>query len=148
MKELKGEVYYPMLKTTNDQGKYLFELSNLDAETVKFLKAEGVNLKNKGNELGNYTTIKGNYKPKITDSKGNELPDDMGIGYGTEVKIAYKTYKTEYNNVPYINVSLNTIMVLKLVPYDTGTLSVEEEGFTIDVGGADSSSSDTVESPI
>lgn len=130
----RGELFWGNLRKANDMsGKLQFDLCNMDDNTVKLLKENGVSIKNKGDERGDFTTVKGSpqYPPKVMDSKRNLLPEPVQLGNGTKVKIPAKLYEWEFKGKSGWSVSLDSIMVTKLVEFagGAGALDEEEDGY-------------------
>jgi len=130
MKEvLRGEAYWANVRKPNSlSGKLQMDLGNMDKPSLKLVKQAGIKLKNKGDEKGDFITLKGSpqYPPKVTDSQGNVLPEPVAIGNGSTVKVPFNTYDWNFNGQEGTNVGLNTVMVIKMVEYITDQMDTEE----------------------
>jgi hypothetical protein len=133
---LRGEIFWPSLRKPNElSGKLQYDLGNMDAASLKLLKDSGIPTKNKGDDRGDFVTVKGSpeYPPKIMDSKRNQLPEPVTLGNGTTVKVPFKTYEWTFKNKSGVAVGIGEIMVLKMVQYessgDEGDTLEEEDGY-------------------
>ncbi len=136
MKEvLRGEAYWANVRKPNNlSGKLQMDLGNMDKPSMKLVKQAGIKLKNKGDEKGDFITLKGSpeYPPRVIDSQGNVLPEPVTIGNGSKVKVPFNTYDWKFNGQEGTNVGLNTVMVIKMVEYVTDQMD-KEEGYVAPV---------------
>jgi len=126
---LRGEAYWANVRKPNDlSGKLQMDIGNMDKTSLKLLKEAGVPLKNKGDEKGDFITLKGSpeYPPKITDSKCNVLPEPVSIGNGSKVKVPFNTYEWNFKGKKGVSVGLNSIMVLNMIEYKTDQMESED----------------------
>ena len=131
MPVLNGKEYWASVVTPNttfdEDGVYSIHLA-VDEENKKSAVAEGLSIKNKGDERGDFVTIK--RKAKRKDGSANKAPDVMDgmkrplqntlIGNGSTVNVLFKTY--EWNHKPTNrsgkSADLQAVQVVNLIPYE------------------------------
>ena len=151
MTVLRGECYWANIRKPNSMsGKLQMDVGNLDKDSKKVLKDHDIPLKNKGDERGDYVTLKGDvqYPPKVTDSQGNPLPEPVRLGNGSKVKVEFNPYEWEFKGKVGWSAGLRDFMVLDLVEYvsaDKEDLE-PEDGYV--VGGTTTDPDLNDESPI
>ena len=129
MEVLRGEAYWANVRKPNSMsGKLQMDLGNMDKASLALLKKAGVTVRNKGDEKGDFITLKGSpqYPPKITDSKCNLLPEPVAIGNGSKVKVPFNTYEWDFKGKKGVNVGLNSVMVIDMVTFSTDQMDTEE----------------------
>ena len=130
MPVLNGKAYWASVVTPNttfdEDGVYSIDLA-VDEENKKSAVAEGLSIKNKGDERGDFVTIK--RKAKRKDGSANRAPDIMDnmkrplqntlIGNGSTVNVLFKTY--EWNHKPTNrsgkSADLQAVQVVNLITY-------------------------------
>ena len=131
MPVLNGKAYWASVVTPNttfdEDGVYSIDLA-VDEENKKSAVSEGLSIKNKGDERGDFVTIK--RKAKRKDGSVNRAPDIMDnmkrplqntlIGNGSTVNVLFKTY--EWNHKPTNrsgkSADLQAVQVVNLIPYE------------------------------
>jgi hypothetical protein len=131
MPVLNGKAYWASVVTPNttfdEDGVYSIDLA-VDEENKKSAVSEGLSIKNKGDERGDFVTIK--RKAKRKDGSLNRAPDIMDnmkrplqntlIGNGSTVNVLFKTY--EWNHKPTNrsgkSADLQAVQVVNLIPYE------------------------------
>lgn len=131
MPVLNGKAYWASVVTPNttfdEDGVYSIDLA-VDEENKKSAVTEGLSIKNKGDERGDFVTIK--RKAKRKDGSLNRAPDIMDnmkrplqntlIGNGSTVNVLFKTY--EWNHKPTNrsgkSADLQAVQVVNLIPYE------------------------------
>ena len=131
MPVLNGKAYWASVVTPNttfdEDGVYSIDLA-VDEENKKSAVAEGLSIKNKGDDRGDFVTIK--RKAKRKDGSLNRAPDIMDnmkrplqntlIGNGSTVNVLFKTY--EWNHKPTNrsgkSADLQAVQVVNLIPYE------------------------------
>ena len=131
MPVLNGKAYWASVVTPNttfdEDGVYSIDLA-VDEENKKSAVSEGLSIKNKGDERGDFVTIK--RKAKRKDGSLNRAPDIMDnmkrplqntlIGNGSTVNVLFKTY--EWNHKPTNrsgkSAALQAVQVVNLIPYE------------------------------
>jgi hypothetical protein len=140
MSIISGEAYWAHIMTPNTKfnpdGEWTVEICNLDATNKKIAEADGLTLKNKGDERGDFVTLKqyartqeGTFRPmKVTDSQRNPFPTDKRVGNGSKVNASYfpKPYDQFGGGVKGY---LQGVQVLDLVEYNTDDFDVVEGGY-------------------
>lgn len=126
--KVKAKALWSCLDKPNTMsGKYQVTLANLDADSIKALKSEGVEVK-KGTgdkkDWGDYIVAKSKEKYfKVVDATKSPLPEGKKIGNGSEVVAIVNTYPWEFKNKKGIGVGLQALMVKKLVEFAGEDLS-------------------------
>ena len=140
MSIISGEAYWAHVMTPNTKfnpdGEWTVEICNLDTTNKKIAEADGLTLKNKGDERGDFVTLKqyartqeGTFRPmKVTDSQRNPFPTDKRVGNGSKVNASYfpKPYDQFGGGVKGY---LQGVQVLDLVEYNTDDFDVVEGGY-------------------
>ena len=140
MSIISGEAYWAHVMTPNTKfnpdGEWTVEICNLDTTNKKIAEADGLTLKNKGDERGDFVTLKqyartqeGTCRPmKVTDSQRNPFPTDKRVGNGSKVNASYfpKPYDQFGGGVKGY---LQGVQVLDLVEYNTDDFDVVEGGY-------------------
>ena len=131
MPVLNGKAYWASVVTPNTtfdaDGVYSIDLA-VDDKTKKVAEGEGLTIKNKGDDRGNFVTFK--RKAKRKDGNPNKAPEIMDnmkrplqntlIGNGSTVNVLFKTY--EWNHKPTNrsgkSADLQAVQVVNLIPYE------------------------------
>jgi len=114
------------------------------------LKKDGLIVKNKGDDRGDFVTIKRkvkrkdgskNRQPELMDGQKKLIPNTM-VGNGSLVNVLYSTYDWEYRGRKGVGADLRSVQVVDLIPYssdETEAFDVVPEGYssTDAVGGED-----------
>ena len=133
MDVLRGQAYWSNIRKPNEMsGKLQMDIGNMDEASLKLLKDADIPLKNKGDERGDFITLKGSpeYPPRVTDSKKYALAEPVQLGNGTRVKVPFAPYEWDFKGKTGTSVGLNSIMVLELVTFSSGEeMEEEEEGY-------------------
>ena len=136
---LNGKAYWASVVSPNttfdEDGVYSVDIA-VDANNKKVAEAEGLSIKNKGDERGDFVTIK--RKAKRKDGNPNKAPDVMDgmkrplqntlIGNGSDVNVLYKTYEWTHKPTGRSGKSadLQAIQVVNLVAYEGGSSTASE----------------------
>ena len=138
MSVIKGTAYWAHVVAPNTKfvtdGEWSVDVGNLDATNKKIAQSDGLSIKNKGDEKGDFITVKRRVKwkdgalktaPKIMDAQKNVVLDTL-IGNGSEVNVLYTPY--EWSNMGKSGVSgeLEAIQILNLIPYIENQQSAED----------------------
>ena len=131
MPVLNGKAYWASVVTPNttfdEDGVYSIDLA-VDEENKKSAVSEGLSIKNKGDERGDFVTIK--RKAKRKDGSLNRAPDIMDnmkrplqntlIGNGSTVNVLFKTYEWSHKptNRSGKSADLQAVQVVNLIPYE------------------------------
>ena len=140
MSIISGEAYWAHVITPNTKfnpdGEWSVEICNLDATNKKIAEADGLTLKNKGDERGDFVTLKqyartkdGTFKPmSVKDAQRNPFPADKRVGNGSKVNASY--YPKPYDQYGGgVKGYLQGVQVVDLVEYNTDDFDVVEGGY-------------------
>ena len=130
MSVLKGNAYLASIVSPNttfdSDGVWSIDVGNLDKKNTDIAKADGLSVKNKGDDRGDFVTVKRKVRRK--DGNMNKAPEvvDAGkramsgtlIGNGSEVNVLYSTYDWEFKGRSGTSADLRAVQVTNLVPYN------------------------------
>jgi len=130
MSVLKGNAYWASIVSPNttfdSDGVWSIDVGNLDKKNADIAKADGLSVKNKGDDRGDFVTVKRKVRRK--DGNMNKAPEvvDAGkramsgtlIGNGSEVNVLYSTYDWEFKGRSGTSADLRAVQVTNLVPYN------------------------------
>lgn len=129
---IKGKIFYAHLKEPETKGLYPSNAYKLDLSIddahVEALTSKGVQIKNKGDEKGNFVTLKSkNFQPKVLGEQGEVLDPVPLVGNGSEATITVSLYDNTEANVRAGKggsklLGLSTVHLTKLVDYHTPDL--------------------------
>ena len=104
---IQGKAYWAAVKNPNTtfdpDGMWTVDVCNLDEANLNIANNDGLIVKNKGDDRGDFVTIKRKVMRK--DGQRNRQPDlmdgqkktlDCMIGNGSTVNVLYNTYDWEY----------------------------------------------------
>jgi hypothetical protein len=140
MSVISGQAYWAHVIAPNTKfnpdGEWSIEICNLNAKNKKVAEADGLTIKNKGDERGDFVTLKqyarskdGSFRPMtVKDSERNVFPSSKRIGNGSTVNASYfpKPY-TQYGGG--VKGYLNAVQVVDLVEYNVDEFDVVEGGY-------------------
>ena len=128
---IQVKAYWAAVKNPNTtfdpDGMWTVDVCNLDEANLNIANNDGLIVKNKGDDRGDFVTIKRKVMRK--DGQRNKQPDlidgqkkivDCMIGNGSTVNVLYSTYDWEYRGRKGTSADLRTVQVLDLVPYKDG----------------------------
>ncbi len=123
---ISGKIFYLQARTPNElSGKYQADLA-IDTDTAVKLRQLGIDIKNKGDDRGDFVTLKASATlkdgterkgPKILDIDKNEIPEDILIGNGSDVKVITHAFSWKFKGKTGTSLGLDTVQVLNLVQY-------------------------------
>lgn len=129
---VRGTIYYAHVKEKDTKGLYpsnAYKLDlSIDDEHVKALTALGVQIKNKGDEKGNFVTLKSKeYQPRVKGVNGEDITGQTLIGNGSTATITTMLYDNTEANVRAGKggkklLGLGTIQLENLVEYQAQPL--------------------------
>ena len=131
MSVIKGSAYWASIVSPNttfdSDGVWSIDVGNLDKKNIEIAKNDGLEIKNKGDDRGDFVTVKRKVRRK--DGNMNKLPEVVDaqkrnmigtlIGNGSEVNVLYSTYEWEFKGRSGVSADLRAIQVTNLVPYNT-----------------------------
>tara|TARA_R110000803_G_scaffold20087_1_gene51977 strand:+ start:15760 stop:16212 length:453 start_codon:yes stop_codon:yes gene_type:complete len=114
----------------------------LDAENRAKVEADGLTIKNKDDDRGDFITIKRkvegkngtNLAPALVDSNREPMFNTL-IGNESKVNVLYRPYDWEYKGKAGRGADLTKVQVVTLVPYavdNSEDFEVVESGYTSD----------------
>ena len=145
MSIISGEAYWAHVITPNTKfnpdGEWSIEVCNLDAKNKKIAEGDGLTIKNKDDDWGDFVTLKQYARTKdgsprkisVKDSQRNPFPNDKLIVNGSKVNVSYfpKEYTVYGGGVKGY---LNAVQVVDLVEYKTDDFDVVDGYTNQDVG--------------
>jgi hypothetical protein len=140
MSIISGDAYWAHVITPNTKfnpdGEWSIEVCNLDDTNKKIAKSDGLTIKNKGDERGDFVTLKqyartkdGTFRPmSVKDAQRNLFPNDKRVGNGSKINASY--YPKEYTQYGGgVKGYLQGVQVVDLVEYNTDDFEVIEGGY-------------------
>jgi hypothetical protein len=144
---ISGTAYWASIVAPNttfdSDGVWSIDVCNLDKENLAIVKEDGLDVKNKGDERGDFVTIKRkvrnqktgelNRAPTLVDAQKRTM---MGtaVGNGSTVNVRYRAYPWEFGGRKGISGHLLGVQVMDLVPYaseaDGEDFEVVADGFS------------------
>ena len=111
--------------TFNSDGVWSVDVSQLDEKNMAKATEQGLAIKNKGDDRGNFITAKRNVKrkdgnmnkqPAVRDSANKDISQTL-IGNGSDVNVLYSTYEWNFSGKAGVSADLHGIQVTNLIPY-------------------------------
>ena len=131
MSVINGKAYWAAIASPNTtfdpDGMWTVDVCNLDEKNVNLAKKDGLSIKNKGDDRGDFVTIKRkvrrkdggmNRAPELMDAQKRTLSNVM-IGNGSVVNVLYNTYDWEYRGRKGTSADLRSLQVVDLIPYNS-----------------------------
>ena len=131
MSVIKGSAYWASIVSPNttfdSDGVWSVDVGNLDKKNIEIAKNDGLEIKNKGDDRGDFVTVKRkvrrkdgnmNKAPEVKDAQKRTMINTL-IGNGSEVNVLYSTYEWEFKGRSGVSADLRAIQVTNLVPYNT-----------------------------
>ena len=131
MSVIKGSAYWASIVSPNttfdSDGVWSIDVGNLDKKNIEVAKNDGLEIKNKGDDRGDFVTVKRkvrrkdggmNKAPEVKDAQKRTMINTL-IGNGSEVNVLYSTYEWEFKGRSGVSADLRAIQVTNLVPYNT-----------------------------
>ena len=130
MSVIKGSAYWASIVSPNttfdSDGVWSIDVGNLDKKNIEVAKNDGLEIKNKGDDRGDFVTVKRkvrrkdggmNKAPEVKDAQKRTMINTL-IGNGSEVNVLYSTYEWEFKGRSGVSADLRAIQVTNLVPYN------------------------------
>ena len=130
MSVLKGNAYWASIVSPNttfdSDGVWSIDVANLDEKNINIAKADGLDVKNKGDDRGSFVTVKRkvrrkdgnmNKAPEVVDAQKRNMIGTL-IGNGSEVNVLYSTYEWEFKGRSGVSADLRAVQVTNLIPYN------------------------------
>jgi hypothetical protein len=152
MSVIKGSAYWAHVISPNTKfdsdGVWSIDVGNLDKKNIEIAKNDGLEIKNKGDDRGDFITAKHqvrrkdgsmNKAPEIKDAQKRTMIGTL-IGNGSEVNVLYGTYEWDFNGRSGTSADLRAVQVINLVPYNVDADA--DESFEVVPDGFVSNESD------
>jgi len=152
MSVISGTAYWAAITNPNttfdSDGVWTVDVSNLDKKNLAVVKKDGLTIKNKGDDRGDFVTVKRkvrrkdgslNRAPDLVDGQKRTMTNTL-IGNGSKVNVHYTTYEWEFKGRAGVSADLRAIQVTDLIPYNTEAdeaFDVVDGGFTSVEGDED-----------
>ncbi len=130
MSVIKGSAYWASIVSPNttfdSDGVWSIDVGNLDKKNLEVAKTDGLEIKNKGDDRGDFVTVKRkvrrkdggmNKAPEVKDAQKRTMINTL-IGNGSEVNVLYSTYEWEFKGRSGVSADLRAVQVTNLVPYN------------------------------
>ena len=105
MSVISGTAYWAAITNPNttfdSDGVWTVDVSNLDKKNLAVVKKDGLTIKNKGDDRGDFVTVKRkvrrkdgslNRAPDLVDGQKRTMTNTL-IGNGSKVNVHYTTYE-------------------------------------------------------
>ena len=129
MSVINGKAYWASITSPNttfdSDGVWTIDVGNLDEKNKKIVESDGLAVKNKGDDRGDFITIKRNVKrkdgnmnnaPLVLDAQKRTIMNTL-IGNGSTVNVLYTTYEWKFKGRAGVSADLKKVQVVNLVPY-------------------------------
>ena len=136
---ITGKVFWASLVEPNTTYEPAWQVNVvLDPATKKIVEGDGLTILNKGDDQGDYITLKrkvlkgdGSKReaPEVVDSQTKPWNGQL-IGNGSLCNIKYKPYDWSRNGKSGVSAELVSVQVLDLIPYTKGFTPVD--GYSIE----------------
>lgn len=126
---ITGKAYWTKLNRKDEYSdKYQMDIGDLSEKSKELLSSNGVKLKNKEDDRGEFVTPKTRYIVPVMDSHKKTIDKDTLIGNGSSVKVKVAFNKTH----PFVDkygtsLYLNKVQVIELVEYAKDDFNDEED---------------------
>ena len=113
--------------TFDSDGVWTIDVGNLDAKNKKIASNDGLIVKNKGDDRGDFVTIKRkvrrkdgnmNTAPDVVDAQKRKIIGTL-VGNGSGVNVLYSTYEWEFGGKTGTSADLRAVQVTNMIPYNT-----------------------------
>ncbi len=125
---IKGTLFYSHFREPNTKGEYPSNKYQVDLaineKTTEELEARGIQIKNKGDDKGNFVTLKANKQPRVFSPEGKQYEDIPLVGNGSTGIIHVHIYPNREANVKAGKGGKNCLGFYKveletLIPYES-----------------------------
>ena len=152
MSVISGTAYWAAITNPNttfdSDGVWTVDVANLDKKNLDMVKKDGLTVKNKGDDRGDFVTVKRkvrrkdgslNRAPDLVDGQKRTMTNTL-IGNGSKVNVHYTTYEGEFKGRAGVSADLRAVQVVELIPYNTEAdeaFDVVDGAFVSDEGDED-----------
>ena len=140
MSVISGNAYWAAITNPNTtfdpDGTWTIDVCNLDKKNLDTIKKDGLTVKNKGDDRGDFITIKRkvrrkdgslNRAPDLVDGQKRTMTQTL-IGNGSKVKVQYHEWETTNHYGEFKGLDFQAMQVLELVEYGERIVDGEELG--------------------
>ena len=130
MSVISGKAYWASVTSPNTtfdaDGTWSIDVCNLDEANKAIAEKDGLTIKNKSDDRGDFVNIKRHVKrkdgnmnkaPEVLDAQKRTMIDTL-IGNGSTVNVLYTTYEWKFKGRSGVSADLRAIQVTNLVPYN------------------------------
>jgi len=146
---ISGTAYWAYVNAPNtnfdSDGVWTINVGNLDKENIAIVQEDGLIVKNKGDEQGDFVTIKRkvrnqktgelNRAPTLVDAQKRTIMN-TDVGPGSTVNVRYRAYDWDYSGRKGTSGYLLGVQVMDLLPLaskeDGEDFEVHAEGYSAD----------------
>ena len=131
MSVISGNAYWAAITNPNttfdSDGVWTVDVCNLDKKNLETIEKDGLTVKNKGDDRGDFVTVKRrvrrkdgslNRAPDLVDGQKRTMTQTL-IGNGSEINVHYTTYEWEFKGRAGVSADLRAVQVVNLIPYNT-----------------------------
>ena len=149
MSIISGTAYWAKVVAPNttfdSDGTWSIDVCNLDKKNLDIAKADGLSIKNKEDDRGDFVSLKRhvrnqktgekNRPPTLLDSQKRAMMDTL-IGNGSTVKVKYGPYNWEFGGRKGVTGRLDAVQVIDLVRYSSDggeeDFEIVNNGFSVE----------------
>ena len=127
---INATAFWANLQSINElSGKYQVDLGGLSTAAVEALECQGISVRNREDDRGNYITVKSRNPIKAYDTSGEEVGALIGNGSGVKAVIGYYdwTFQSKKGRSPSL---------LKMVVTELSVYNPEASGPSVDLEAA------------
>ncbi len=147
MSVISGKAYWASIVAPNttfdSDGVWSIDVCNLDKKNLDIVKKDGLTVKNKGDDRGDFVTVKRkvrnqksgelNRAPTVVDAQKRTMMN-TAVGNGSVVNVKYNPFDWDFGGRKGIGANLNAVQVIDLIPYssdnDGEDFEVVADGFS------------------
>ena len=158
MSVISGTAYWASIQSPNtkfEPHRWSINVGNLDAENKAIAEKDGLTVKNKGDEKGDFVTIErkttkkvlenpnepngpkitvDNEKPEVVDAQKKPMTDL--VANGSKVNVLYQPYTWKNTFGTGRSADLKKVQVIELIPYNKeDDFDVVPDGYSSDKSG-------------
>ena len=130
MPVLSGKAHWASIANPNTTFEPVYSIDlAIEGDELNKARQLGLTIKNKGDDRGNFVTIKGkhyrqdgseNKRPDLVDSNKNNMGNTL-VGNGSDVNVLFKTFEWEYAGKTGMGTELQKVQVTNLIEYSDGS---------------------------
>ena len=130
MPVLSGKAHWASIANPNTTFEPVYSIDlAIEGDELNKARQLGLTIKNKGDDRGNFVTIKRkqyrkdgseNKRPDLVDSNKNNMGNTL-VGNGSDVNVLFKTFEWEYAGKTGMGTELQKVQVTNLIEYSMGS---------------------------